>query len=188
MFMPLMRRVVPALMVLVALLLIAAWSAHPVNADSPFGNDGNLCHGANQESCRPDPQPSHGQECEVHGNNPDGNDDHCASPSESASSTETAQPTPTPDVLESMPTCSEDCEPTQSESPSTQPSNEATQEPTQTLAPNAYPDGAGQPPLPNTAMQSPSQTGWLLILVGIILMANGAFLLIRLWVTRKDNK
>ena len=216
MFMPLMRRVVPALMVLVALLLIAAWSAHPVNAAN---DQAGQCEGYDVFTKVDTDDGSivlpEGTEFCIHASNnntgrlvADGvttlagyieqsgilnNGGQIPNVSNyvvygQASSTETA--TPSPDPIESMPTCS-DCDPTptatpvptQSETPSTQP----TFEPTQTLAPNAYPDGAGQPPLPNTATNMPSQTGILLILLGLLLIVNGAYLLIRLWVTRDSQ-
>jgi len=70
---------------------------------TPPGNDGGFCHGANKASCRPDPQPSHGQDCKPHGNNHDGNVDHCGpspsasvAPSPSASGTPSTEPTITP--------------------------------------------------------------------------------------------
>lgn len=72
---------------LAASFLIVLALASPAYAGNPHGqppgNDGGTCHGANLASCRPDPQPSHGQDCLPHGHNADGNDDHCA-------------PTPTP--------------------------------------------------------------------------------------------
>jgi hypothetical protein len=63
--------------ILAALMLLLALSTGAVMAQTPPGNDGYVCHGANQGPCRPDPQPNHGQDCLPHGNNPDGNDDHC---------------------------------------------------------------------------------------------------------------
>ena len=68
-----------AILVIASISLLALAGASTIRAgEPPFGNDGPACHGANQDDCRPDPQPSHGQDCLPHGNNPDGNDDHCA--------------------------------------------------------------------------------------------------------------
>jgi hypothetical protein len=90
-----------------ALLMSAtAFAGNPHG--NPPGNDGQLCHGHNQASCRPDPQPSHGQDCQPHGNNPDGNDDHCAStaPSEQPSEQPSEEPSEAPSTspTESQPT------------------------------------------------------------------------------------
>jgi hypothetical protein len=98
----------------VALLLTLAAVPSVSAGEPPFGNDGGSCHGANQSTCRPDPQPSHGQDCQPHGNNPDGNDDHCATPAP------TETPTPTPTETPS-PTPTETPSPTPSETPSETP-------------------------------------------------------------------
>lgn len=82
--------------VILAALSVLAFSAITFASDPP-GNDGNLCHGASQASCRPDPQPSHGQDCQPHGNNPDGNDDHC-SPSTEPSTEPSSEPSTEPSV------------------------------------------------------------------------------------------
>lgn len=70
-----------------------------VNASTPPGQDGS-CHGANMTDCRPDPQPSHGQDCTHQPpGNPNGNDDHCLptpSPEVSPSLTPVPSMTPTP--------------------------------------------------------------------------------------------
>jgi hypothetical protein len=48
----------------------AAWAGH---------NQGPECHGANQTPCRPDPQPTHGNDCGCSGNTDNGtnSNDHC---------------------------------------------------------------------------------------------------------------
>lgn len=79
-----------------------------VLAHTPPGNDGGACHGANKETCRPDPQPSHGQDCQPHGANQDANDDHCgpsAAPTLTPvpSSTPSNQPSETPNFPEITP-------------------------------------------------------------------------------------
>src|SRR5258706_15548757 len=58
-------------------VLLFAFASITFAGSPPPGNDGGFCHGKNHQTCRPDPQPSHGQDCQPHGNNPDGNDDHC---------------------------------------------------------------------------------------------------------------
>jgi hypothetical protein len=45
--------------------------------DAPPGNDGECTHGNSDQECRPDPQPEKGKDCEAHGANFDGNEDHC---------------------------------------------------------------------------------------------------------------
>lgn len=87
-----------------AVFSILAFNAITLAGDPPPGNDGGNCHGANQASCRPDPQPSHGQDCDEHGNNPDGNDDHCASsaPSDEPSTQPSTEPSITPSTAPSV--------------------------------------------------------------------------------------
>ncbi len=52
------------------------------------------CHGSNEEECREDPNES-GQDCDAHGNNPDGNDDHCATTTTTVPVTVITEPTTT---------------------------------------------------------------------------------------------
>lgn len=52
------------------------------------------CHGANEEECREDPSDS-GQDCDPHGRNEDGNDDHCAATTTTAPATTTTAPAAT---------------------------------------------------------------------------------------------
>jgi hypothetical protein len=73
-----------------------------VSADPPPGNDGVCEHANSQQPCRPDPQPDHGQDCESHGQNFDGNEDHCltepsASPSASPEPSVSPSVSPSPD-------------------------------------------------------------------------------------------
>lgn len=127
-----MKRLSGIALTVCAVIALALGGASNVTATPP-GNDGNLCHGANQETCRPDPQPSHGQDCDAHGNNPDGNDDHCgptAQPTEvptsepSDSPSPTSEPTVTPsDEPSSEPTFTPSSQPTPSPvAPSSEPS------------------------------------------------------------------
>lgn len=69
----LVLNVIAGLFILLLVVILVPTSA----AAHGYGNDGNLCHGHNMASCRPDPQPSHGHDCDSHGRNTDGNDDHC---------------------------------------------------------------------------------------------------------------
>ena len=116
----------------VALLLLVPVT---VSGHVPPGNDGGFCHGANKETCRPDPQPLHGQDCLPHGHNQDGNDDHCAAtptvaPTPTATPTTTPSeepstaPTPTPTLptVTPTPTPTEQPTPTPSTTPSERPS------------------------------------------------------------------
>jgi len=117
------KRIVIAL---VAIGILIAWTATPSSAKTPPGNDGGYCHGANHESCRPDPQPSHGQDCQPHGNNPDGNDDHCG-PASSASPSP-SQPSPSP-----------------TSSPSASPGPSASSSPSPSASPSASSPGSSSP-------------------------------------------
>src|SRR5947208_16963405 len=63
-----------------------------VTAASPGIGQGPCHHGNSKKSCRPDPQPSHGKDCQTHGKNGGGNQDHCIqTPS-------TPNPSPSPTV------------------------------------------------------------------------------------------
>ena len=134
-----MRKIIIAVTSVVLALSLASMVQASNPHGNPPGNDGDLCHGANQQTCRPDPQPSHGAECDPHGNNPDGNDDHCG-PTEGESPS--LQPTATPTI----PHPSVSVKPTPSVTPSTKPS------PTPTASQTATPKDTRTPsPLPNTA-------------------------------------
>jgi len=101
------------LIMIAAVVVVALGATSVTNAHTPPGNDGGYCHGANKESCRPDPQPSHGQDCKPHGNNQDGNDDHCASvpPTSGPSTSPSSSPVPS---VEPSPTSSTEPSPTPS--------------------------------------------------------------------------
>jgi hypothetical protein len=64
---------------LAGLVLLLALSTGAVMAQTPPGQN-DSCHGANLSTCRPDPQPSHGHDCDHPNGNPIGNDDHCDDP------------------------------------------------------------------------------------------------------------
>jgi hypothetical protein len=40
-------------------------------------NHGPVCHGTNQVTCRPDPQPTHGNDCGSNTKHPLNSSDHC---------------------------------------------------------------------------------------------------------------
>lgn len=99
-----------------------------------YGNDDDGCHGANQEECRPDPQPSHGKDCEEHGNGGI-SDDHCG-----GGPIHTGTPEP-------------DASPTPSEEPAVEPDPEPSTTPTPTPAePGPSPSPSGTP---DTSVGSP---------------------------------
>jgi hypothetical protein len=162
----------------VAALLVFA-VAVPVAAHVPPGNDGNNCHGANQVPCRPDPQPSHGQDCQPHGNNPDGNDDHCAAPSIVASEAPSTVPSMEPSEAPSQVT-----EP--STGPSAAPSDELIVLPVEGSGPPNVDTGGGQPgsdvtPPPTDATSlavTRSDNSWLVALF-LVLVSAAAFVVPR---------
>lgn len=94
-------RIVSIASAVMLVLLIALGGAGGVGATQPSSppGQGDCDHGNSQQSCKPDPQPSNGQDCEEHGPNEGGvNEDHCASsePSVAPSVEPSAPPTPTP--------------------------------------------------------------------------------------------
>jgi hypothetical protein len=141
----------------IASLIIFAAGASSVLADqpsSPPGNDGDLCHGANQESCRPDPQPSHGQDCLDHGNNTDGNDDHCSSQEATPSVTPSGSASPSSTPSETPSTSASPATP--SPTPRTTPTTEASQQPTPSATPKATPTESPEQSLIPPAVRSVS--------------------------------
>ena len=105
--------------------------ATPEPTQLPPGNDEGDCHGNSpNDECNDDPGP--GQDCEEHGNNPDGNEDHCAptdeptvEPTDEPTPTETEEPQPTPTA---EPT--DEPGPTATDEPSATPTDEPTAVPT----------------------------------------------------------
>lgn len=99
------KLVVAAAVVAIALLIFVG--ATSTNAGKPAGGppgQGECNHGNSLRSCRPDPQPSHGADCDEHGNHGGVNEDHCAprvdptprpTPSTGGNPTPTPRPTPT---------------------------------------------------------------------------------------------
>jgi hypothetical protein len=132
------------LALLFVVLAFVALASSTAAKSPPPGNDGNHCHGANQIVCRPDPQPSHGQDCRPHGKNTDGNDDHCAStaPSVAPSDQPSTAPSDPPSIAPSS-------APSDPPATASQPgadsggSNDATPPPTDTIIDAALsPDGS----------------------------------------------
>jgi len=83
----------------VAILALAAGSVlllQGVTAASPGIGQGPCHHGNSNKPCRPDPQPSHGKDCQQHGKNGGGNQDHCITVSSNPT------PTPTPSATASV--------------------------------------------------------------------------------------
>ena len=53
-------------------------------------------HGATGKACRPDPQPQHGKDCEVHGRHGGVNEDHCSATTVTTGTIPTTTSTSTP--------------------------------------------------------------------------------------------
>ena len=82
----------------IAVLALAAGAVllvQGVTAASPGVGQGPCQHGNSNKACRPDPQPSHGKDCEQHGKNGGGNQDHCIAAPSSPNPTPTPSPTTT---------------------------------------------------------------------------------------------
>lgn len=111
-----LRKIALTLCAVIALALAGGSQAMASQPDSPPGQ-GECDHGNSQQSCKPDPQPSNGQDCEEHGPKEGGvNEDHClgGAPSSEPSSDPTPSSEPTPSVTPST-------SPTESPLPSTSP-------------------------------------------------------------------
>ncbi len=127
-----MKRIILTALAAVALTLgaVGAVSANPP-ADPP--GQGECNHGNSQQSCRPDPQPSHGADCDEHGPKDGGvNEDHCQGEQPSASPTSSATPSDSP-----IPT--EPPTPTPTASPSETPIPTASPTPTSSVTPSEPP-------------------------------------------------
>jgi outer membrane biosynthesis protein TonB len=140
----------------IAVLALAFASITTAAANTPPGNDGDPCHGANQETCRPDPQPSDGQDCLPHGNNPDGNDDHCASPEPTVTPEPSASPSPEPT---STPT------PSESSSPSVEPSVTPSSAPSEKPSTPSVPTSKPLPPTDTDAVATTTSSPFFPLLI-----------------------
>lgn len=119
--MPMKRIVITLLVVAMMAFAGAGTTLASPPTDGPPGQ-GECSHGNSQATCRPDPQPDHGQDCDEHGPFEGGvNEDHCggetSTPSPSSSPTPTAFPTPSVYPSES---------PDSSETPTLEPSAKPT--------------------------------------------------------------
>lgn len=85
---------IPFIGILLGLLLVLGGVAAYATG-GPHWNEADGCnHGNSHKPCRPDPQPSHGKDCLVHGNHGGINEDHCGSTG--TPTTPTGTPTTTP--------------------------------------------------------------------------------------------
>lgn len=101
-------------------------SANPPEGGPP--GQGECDHGNSQQSCKPDPQPSHGQDCDEHGNHGGVNEDHC-------SPAPTVNPTPTPPVITPTPEVTSTPEVTPTPEVTSTPAITPTPDPTETPRP-----------------------------------------------------
>lgn len=78
--------------------------AMATNGNSHWNEDDGCNHGNSHKSCRPDPQPEHGKDCEEHGNHGGNNEDHCDDSdtpvSSSTTTTTTTKPPKNPETPE----------------------------------------------------------------------------------------
>jgi hypothetical protein len=81
-----MKKIVFVLMMSLSGLALAS-PALATNSNSHWNENDGCDHGNSHKPCRPDPQPTHGKDCETHGNHGGINEDHC-----SGDSTTTTQP------------------------------------------------------------------------------------------------
>jgi hypothetical protein len=71
----------------------AAYAATSDKPPAPPGQ-GECEHGNSQKPCKDDPQPTHGKDCENHGNSGGVNEDHCATTTTETTTTTTSGTTP----------------------------------------------------------------------------------------------
>jgi len=146
-----MRKALTIVIAALALSLggVAAVAADPGNgkgngppATVP-GSPGDDCsHGNSGKPCRPDPQPTHGKDCDDHGN-ARGNEDHCAP-------TETTPTDTTP--TDTTPTTPTDTTPTDTTPVDTTPVDTTPEDKPSTTVPESTP---GPAPAPESAPSAP---------------------------------
>lgn len=142
------RRLVATAFAITAITFSGASMALASQPSSPPGQ-GECDHGNSQQSCKPDPQPSNGQDCDEHGPKEGGvNEDHCSpevtpSTSPTPSSEPTSEPTPSTAPSDSP---SASTPPTPSVSPSDEPSSEPSSEPTPSTGPTGTPTTPSRTP------------------------------------------
>lgn len=86
----------------VAILALAAGAVflvQGVTAASPGIGEGPCQHGNSNKACKPDPQPSHGKDCQKHGKHGGLNQDHCIVTPSSPKPSVTPTPSATTTVL-----------------------------------------------------------------------------------------
>jgi hypothetical protein len=129
-----------------------------VSAHTPPGRN-DSCHGANLAICRPDPQPSHGADCTHQPpGNPNGNDDHCATPEPTWTPSPSVAPSPTPSG-DPTPTPTATATASPGPSPSITFIPTGTPTPTATIpSPNAVPTFAPTPSLVPSVTLPPTDT------------------------------
>jgi hypothetical protein len=115
-------------------VLISPTAAERVAGDHSEQADG-CDHGATGKPCKDDPQPSHGKDCELHGQNGGTNEDHCASSSTSSGTSTSVTST---SGTTSSTTSSTSSSTSSTTSPSSSPTREATVPPTTTLTKPPY--------------------------------------------------
>jgi hypothetical protein len=72
-----------------------ATAGNTAKPPSPPGQ-GECDHGnSSQDTCKPDPQPDHGKDCEAHGNSGGVNEDHCVAETTTTDTTTTTETTTT---------------------------------------------------------------------------------------------
>jgi hypothetical protein len=117
-----------------------------VAADPPTGGppgQGECDHGNSGQDCRPDPQPTHGQDCEEHGNQGGVNEDHCTGEEEPSPTPTTETPSPTPS---STPSPTSSSTPSQPPTPEVTPSVTTTPSPSTSATPPVQSGGPNKPP------------------------------------------
>ena len=149
------------LLLAVAIAVTAALPLTAALADPPAGGPPGQeeCeHGNSGQTCVPDPQPTHGQDCEEHGPNEGGvNEDHCLSETTTTtvpSSTTTSVPPTTTTTTTESPTTTTEVPPTSTTVTTTTTSTGGSTEP-----PTVAPTTTVQPPPTNGGPGGGGQSG-----------------------------
>jgi hypothetical protein len=135
------------LAVAAAALSIGGFAAVGVAAPPPAnpGSPGDNCsHGNSNQPCKPDPQPTHGKDCDDHGN-ARGNEDHCGPGETETTPTETTPTETTP--TETTPTTTEETVTTST-----------TSTPSETESQTTTESGSGTTPSPQPSAPAPGSS------------------------------
>lgn len=174
-----MKRLIKA--AITAIFVLSVGFAGTVSATQPTDGppgQGECEHGNSGQPCRPDPQPSHGADCDEHGPFEGGvNEDHCLpevtpspsiEPSPTPSATPTSEPSPEPSSTPSaspsstpLPSVEPTPVPSTTPSPSTSPSETPTLTPSPTAAPTESPSIVAPrltPPPTDTSAEPPASS------------------------------